>query len=290
MTLSDSISKSKPKVTSFVKKPRQKIEVITNEENSIVLKDINIDDINKKYSLISKPLFASDGTITSSSQFVKPIVEKSFSVVDENVVKKNREKSLNDFIQAEAKSRVNKSNDITTLTSSLEKLGISNKEIIQSDTYFKDDTGKEIRMIISGTNEFIKKDNDTPCWWCRHPFPKEWHPLGLPVKYINKEFHCEGIFCSFNCIMAYLHTNDTLKYRECGQLVTLLYRAVFGKICWTERLFPAPSWKNLREYGGKLTIDEFRKTFNKLQIVERSYLPTPLPIQPLHTIHLVEKS
>ena len=126
MTQSDSLGKSKPKVTSFVKKPRQKIEVITNEENSIVLKDINIDDINKKYSLISKPLFASDGSITSSSHFVKPIVEKSFSIVDENVIKKNREKSLNDFIQAEAKSRSNKTNDITTLTSSLEKLGISN--------------------------------------------------------------------------------------------------------------------------------------------------------------------
>ena len=318
---------------SFLKKPKKKIEILSNEEHIISLKDINIDDINKKYSLSSpsssdssiltinnyvnltspdskKNIFTKkilhereiDGSITSSIIDVKDIVEKetpttikSFSIVDESVIKKNINKSKinNDFINNKLKTS-KKNSDINHLTSSLEKLGISNKEIIQTESYFKDDTGHEIKMLISGTNEYIKRDVEAKCWWCRHTIPKDWHPLGLPLKYIKatNEFHCEGIFCSFNCIMAHLQQCEmqSFKYRNCGTLVTLLYRDVFGKSCWTERLIAAPSWTHLREYGGKLTIEEFRNTFNKLRIVERISLPNPLQLYPIHTLNLVEKS
>jgi hypothetical protein len=318
------LSKTTPKVNTFLKKPKKKIEILSNEEHTIVLKDINIDEINKKYQLVSNSSIQqsspksfetsnnsiqrlNDGSISSSKPIVKDIVEKSipikskmFSVVDESAVKRtansSSDKILSDFINSN-ESKFKKSSkmyDMNTLTSDLEKLGLANREIIQTDIFFKDNLGKEIKMLIYGTNEYIKRDIvEAKCWWCRHTFPKEWHPLGMPLKYnkTNNEFICEGIFCSFNCIMAHLHSCDhqSIKYRDCGQLVTLLYREVVGKICWTEKLIPAPSWKNLKEYGGKLTIEQFRETFNKLQIMERMQIKSAISFSTLHTINLVEK-
>ena len=264
-------------MTSFVKKPKKKIEIST-DDHVISLKDINIDEINKKYLLspassvdtksitITKNsaespsshnnIFqeknhfcntgvlserASDGSITSSKSCSRDIVEKlpskNFSVVDESAVKKTgiKSKLSNDFLESRARTIKKVGTDMTNLTSSLEKLGISNKEIIQTESYFKDDTGREIKMLISGTNEYIKRDLEAKCWWCRHSIPKDWHPLGLPLKFIKEknEFHCEGIFCSFNCIMAHLHSCDleSVKYRNCGMLIATLYRYVFGKAC-----------------------------------------------------------
>ena len=327
-------------MTSLIKKPKKKIEISINEDHIISLKDLNIDEINKKYLLSPTDKFsstsisnssttpssnrknvfleknqscnstitterASDGSIIASNLFTKDIVEKevkapikNFSVVDESAVKKTGTKSrlTSDFLESKTKSIKKFGSDVSNLTSSLEKLGISNKEIIQTESYFKDDAGREIKMLISGTNEYIRRGVEAKCWWCRHSIPEDWHPLGLPLKFIKDkektEFHCEGIFCSFNCMMAHLHSCDleSIKYRNCGQFITAMYRQAFGRACWTEKLIPAPSWSHLREYGGKLTIEEFRNTFNKLQIVERLTMIDPMPLYSLRTLNLVEKS
>jgi hypothetical protein len=74
-------------------------------------------------------------------------------------------------------------------------------------------------------------------------------------------FDCEGIFCSFDCMKAYCNevSINYIKYRESSMLLFSMYKKFFGKI--PHKLQPAPSWKLLKEFGGNLTIEEFRKGF-----------------------------
>jgi hypothetical protein len=73
----------------------------------------------------------------------------------------------------------------------------------------------------------------------------------------------DGIFCSFNCCLAFIlynHSNPFYVYSE--QLLNNIYMDLFGKN--VHPILPAPSWRILKEYGGILTIEEFRKNFYKI--------------------------
>ena len=105
------------------------------------------------------------------------------------------------------------------------------------------------------------------CWNCRHSIPSEWNPVGIPLKYRsdNNSFECEGVFCSFNCISAYLQEHVEYRYKDSTVLLSMLYRMVFNVNRKTTDIVPAPSWKLLKTYGGHLTIDEYRKSFQTVE-------------------------
>lgn len=144
----------------------------------------------------------------------------------------------------------------------------------------------------------LPSHTSNPCWWCRHTFATK--VLGCPVKYnpckLNSASHpllhsverarveqkfrksklpttsldffeTEGVFCSFPCIKAYiLSQNLNSRYKESNTLLSLLYLKLTGNSI--SHIPPAPSWKILIEYGGHLTIKEYRATFGKLEYTE----------------------
>jgi hypothetical protein len=70
----------------------------------------------------------------------------------------------------------------------------------------------------------------------------------------------DGVFCSFNCCLAFIldnHTNPLYTVSE--NLLTHLYMTVFGNKALP--IEAASSWRLLRTYGGSLSIEEFRKNF-----------------------------
>jgi hypothetical protein len=130
-----------------------------------------------------------------------------------------------------------------------------------------------------------------PCWWCRHSFQTK--PIGCPLKYysydaddinsirfrekLEKEgfptettdlFETEGYFCSFPCCKAYIISQrGNIKYKESSSLLSLLFITFYG----SQKSLPtitAPSWKLLKEYGGHLSIQEFRSSFGQLEYQE----------------------
>lgn len=127
------------------------------------------------------------------------------------------------------------------------------------------------------------------CWWCRHTFGTM--PLGCPLKY-NKEneayfrkmkesntetaledsnyFECEGIFCSFECVKAYIIEQIKLTpdgtYHQSLSLLTMMNKLINGDDA--KIISPAGSWKLLNSYGGHLSIEEFRES-------STIYKPTP---------------
>lgn len=94
---------------------------------------------------------------------------------------------------------------------------------------------------------------------------------------IGRDYYItDGIFCSFNCCLAFIHNhhNDPL-YRYSENLLTHIYVKTFGE--HAQPIIPAPSWRILENYGGSITIDEYRRNFYKVEykdVYNMIYPPT----------------
>lgn len=136
-----------------------------------------------------------------------------------------------------------------------------------------------------------------PCWDCRHTFPTR--VLGCPLRYnsctqnsversrVEQKFRksnlpittldffeTEGVFCSFPCIKSYILAQKTnSRYSNSSTLLTLLYTKLTGNPI--TYIPPSPGWKQLIEYGGHLTIKEYRATFGKLEFIETTNTRRP---------------
>ena len=79
----------------------------------------------------------------------------------------------------------------------------------------------------------------------------------------------DGIFCSFNCCQAYINDNPKTMYKNSSSLLLKIYMYYLDIL--EEKyeidsivITPAPSWRTLICYGGFLSIEEFRSSFNKI--------------------------
>ena len=81
----------------------------------------------------------------------------------------------------------------------------------------------------------------------------------------EKEFYdTDGIFCSFNCCKAFIKENKhNILYEQSENLLVKLYNDINNCSDPNIVINCAPSWRLLREYGGHLSIQQFRENFNK---------------------------
>lgn len=80
-------------------------------------------------------------------------------------------------------------------------------------------------------------------------------------------FVVDGIFCSFNCALAFVNSvpkNPT--YTDSRHLLYALYSKTFR--CKAVEIIPAPHWRLLESYGGILSIEEFRKSFESAEFYD----------------------
>ena len=141
------------------------------------------------------------------------------------------------------------------------------------------------------------------CFWCRNTIPSTVIAIGCPIKYVYskaiKTYYSEiskdtytikeditqkikikelndhivigdkgyyvtdGIFCSFNCCMAYITENSyNSMYNMSEMLLLKMYNNIYpDKIPSIEE---APHWRLLKQSGGHLSIEEFRNSFSKI--------------------------
>ena len=173
-----------------------------------------------------------------------------------------------------------------------------NTTTIQEDALenisFHDELRKLHKCCVS-TIVFGKKYH---CYWCRHSFDSQ--PIGCPIEYkpqviarvynseISKDtfsvtesiprnqtligdavtrlsnaesYETDGVFCSFNCALAFAIENKSNPlYSRSISLINRIYSDVSKGVVLT----PSPSWRLLEEYGGPLTIDEYRKNLYRI--------------------------
>ena len=93
------------------------------------------------------------------------------------------------------------------------------------------------------------------CYNCHHTFKNE--PYFLPTSYcdLTKRYKIMGNFCSPNCVKKY----SNLYNNKNSYLVSHMYKQIFG---YTYTIKAAPNIQLLKEYGGTLSIEEYRNTFN----------------------------
>ena len=123
------------------------------------------------------------------------------------------------------------------------------------DDPYNSETKNFSKNVINNINTHnLNFSNNTKCWWCRNSFLSP--PIQLPEDYYNNTFFCIGHFCSYNCAVAYnLDLNDLISSKRTS-LINLLYYKTYSEF---NNIVSAPHWITLEEYGGNLSIKDFRE-------------------------------
>jgi hypothetical protein len=97
---------------------------------------------------------------------------------------------------------------------------------------------------------------DICCWWCCHKF--EGSPKSLPYSWdeMRDRYKVMGVFCSWSCSRSYSNNDNTLTSRFMSSILFSFTKKIYGKII---RIPCAPPRQSLKMFGGKLSIEEFRK-------------------------------
>jgi hypothetical protein len=118
------------------------------------------------------------------------------------------------------------------------------------------------------------------CWWCCHDFDST--PLSMPFKHDERRntFSTCGNFCSWSCIKSYAIEKYGLTKGGliCGNVV-MMRKKMYNQIGPVK---PAPNRFRLKEFGGDMTIEEFRANqtldTNEVKKVEtKPYIDNTIP-------------
>lgn len=189
---------------------------------------------------------------------------------------------------------------------------------------FLDESKRLHKCIVSMVNYTRHENVrmlDYNCFWDRHSFRTT--TIGCPIKYVASQavknyyseisrdrytikenitsakresisdtrldidvkdyYETDGAFCSFNCCMAYIRDNKHNPfYIDSESLLLKIYVDMYG--ITLDLIECAPHWRLLKEYGGHMTIEEFRKTFNKMEYDYHGHVRQLPKFHPIGTI------
>ncbi len=113
-------------------------------------------------------------------------------------------------------------------------------------------------------------DNNIKCWWDTYSFNTP--SVKMPESYFNGIFNCIGNFCSWECMMAYnIDINDE-NISKRTSLIYMMYKKTYNSY---KIIKQAPSWKILIDFGGPLSIDEFRENLISNSL-DYTYIKPPM--------------
>jgi hypothetical protein len=134
---------------------------------------------------------------------------------------------------------------------------------------------KNLKQSIVECND----NNNTRCWWDTFLFTTP--SVKMPESYFNGIFNCIGNFCSWECMMAFnIDINDE-NISKRTSLIYMMYKKTYNQY---KQIKPAPSWKVLIDFGGILSIDDFRNNLI-INSLEYNYIKPPI----ISRISYVEK-
>jgi hypothetical protein len=125
--------------------------------------------------------------------------------------------------------------------------------------------------ILPGYNciapdNFITDDTCSKCWNCFHDINS--NKKSIPLYYENGVFYIYGYFCTNGCCLRYI--SETFKNNELWskyEIFQFYNREIYGE---NINIKLPPSKFSLKEFGGNLTIEEYRK--------EKEYKEINIPI------------
>lgn len=147
-----------------------------------------------------------------------------------------------------------------------------------------------ITMIESMKKTVLPENFESPikCWWCHNAFTNS--PLGCPIKHVISPsstpssnigyYLTKGYFCSWNCLLGYGNSIKNIpEFNECIQLIYMMFHENGN----TGEIQPAPHFSLLKEYGGPLSIEEYRSTHELYTNTNNHYI-LMVPVGELYNV------
>ena len=223
-----------------------------------VLRNINTDKIDQKYGIVLKSNIADNHEVPLNVTKLSDIlptraVSKDVTFMDET---KNLHKC--DISMIDFKSNV----DINAYSYGYNCFWCKNK-------FETMPIGCPIRFISSMVTKTYTSEISKDVYTIKENISekklKAIEASGADLKIMNKNYYItDGIFCSFSCAAAYIADNNHNRmYNDSSMLLTRIYNDIL-KPTTLQTISPAPHWRLLKEYGGHLSIKEFRETFGKV--------------------------
>jgi hypothetical protein len=235
-----------------------KTEMSNPKKRNFVLKNIDIEDLNKQYGLTIISNLDKDkedcNKTTKISDIISEDLEYSVVFLDENKKESKCNATMIDILSYEKIPEITlikcfwcKHNfdwkpmgcPIKFVNSIIEKSYISQ---ITKDRYYMREN------IISSKLKYVLENK-----------VKNFDIKAFPFNH----YLTDGIFCSFNCVLAFIKDNNQdIFYKESYSLLHCMYYDLVGKRI--TKILPAPHWRLLKDYGGSMSIEEFRNTMNMI--------------------------
>ena len=112
-------------------------------------------------------------------------------------------------------------------------------------------------MIFNILSAFNAKDypksTNILCYHCCHKFTTQ--PLSMPFIFDKNIFYVKNVFCSWECMKRYNIDSNSSNMHMISTLIQKFYYFITSK---TDSIKIAPPKCILKEFGGTMTIKEFR--------------------------------
>lgn len=106
----------------------------------------------------------------------------------------------------------------------------------------------------------------------------------VTIKLINNDYYeTDGIFCSFNCCLAWIKDNSHNNLYT--NSVFLLHQIYYNFFDIHHQIHPAPHWRMLKDFGGSLSIEEYRSSFNKVIYDNEHYIKSFPKTKPIGQVY-----
>jgi len=111
--------------------------------------------------------------------------------------------------------------------------------------------------LNNDTDDFLnfKDTQKYKCMNCNYDIHNN---IGMPCKYIEGVFYLYGHFCSFECSTRYCFDNNHYNKYEIYSLINLYHNKLLNS---NDTVNIAENKCELIDYGGTLTIEEYRSSF-----------------------------
>lgn len=171
---------------------------------------------------------------------------------EEKVVKKRGRKNIITYYSTIDTKPVNCDEKNTLLKLSSNIINSEPHLIEKKENITKNNENVEENLLLKDFISSWPHKTDVCCWWCCHEFDNV--PLSIPLYMDSKKMYkCFGIFCSFNCMLAYnIQYNTTSKSN-----IMYLHYHLTGNMNFN--IIPSSERYVLKKFGGEIDIEEFRK-------------------------------
>jgi hypothetical protein len=152
------------------------------------------------------------------------------------------------------------------------------RKVTALDTPTKDkvmdtETKKMVQYVSSTVN--LARGKRYRCWWCTLSIEDE--PIGCPINVLyeqdQKTYSTDGVFCSFNCVKAYINDKERLDviYKNSHVLLGHMVCDMNGSISPVS-VEPAPDKRLLTDYGGYMNEKQYRHCFGRMLYTEKGVI------------------